>query len=130
MATWPTAEQIQTFIDAPQDQPIVICNILSLKPGPDGMPDPETWSKMMEYSVAMGQFVERAGAEFVFAGRINQQFLGEGGEHFHFLSVMRYPSRQTYLELAGDPEVAATIARARDEALDSQWIFTMDEVNQ
>ena len=41
---------------------------------------------------------------------------------------MRYPTRQAYLELAGDPEVAATIGVARDEALDSQWIFTMDEV--
>ncbi len=128
MATWPTAEQIQAFMDAPQDEPVVICNILSLKREPDGTTSPETWARMMEYSVAMRGFVERAGAEFVFAGQINQQFLGDAGEHFQFLAIMRYPTRQAYLELAGDPEVAATIGVARDEALDSQWIFTMDEV--
>ena len=51
-------------------------------------------------------------------------------EHFDFVAIMSYPSRRRFLELAGDPEVAATIGKHRDAGLESQWLFAMTEVTE
>jgi hypothetical protein len=84
----------------------------------------------MQYSRAMRQFVESHGGTFVLSANIDSQLIGEGGEDFHFVGIMRYPSRQAFLQLAGDPEIASTIGRHRDAGLDSQWLFAMTEVTE
>jgi hypothetical protein len=82
----------------------------------------------MLYSREMKAFVERHGATFVLAGTIDGQLIGEGGEDFGFVGIMRYPSRAAYIELAGDPEIAATIGKHREAGLESQWLFTVSEL--
>lgn len=82
----------------------------------------------MQYSRAMKAFVEAHGGTFVLAANVDSQLIGEGGEHFHFVGIMRYPSRQAYLALAGDPEIAETIGKHREAGLESQWLFAMTEV--
>jgi hypothetical protein len=82
------------------------------------------------YSRAMRGFVEAGGGSFVIAADVDSQVMGTGGEHFDFVAIMRYPSRRRFLELAGDPEVAATIGRHRDAGLESQWLFAMTEVTE
>ena len=67
---------------------------------------------------AMKQFVERGGGTFVLAAHVDSQVIGEGGD-FHFVGIMRYPSRQAYIELAGDPEIAATIGKHREAGLEA-----------
>lgn len=131
MATWPTHEQLETFLAGPADQPVVMLNMLSFKrsadPSHDGLSGKEA---VMMYSRAMRQFVEARGGTFVLAANIDSQLIGEGGEHFEFVGIMRYPSRQAYLQLAGDPEVAATIGKHREAGLESQWLFAMSEVTE
>jgi hypothetical protein len=46
----------------------------------------------MRYAKAMRYVVETEGGSFVFAGCIDSQVIGEGGEGFQFVSIMRYPS--------------------------------------
>ena len=129
MATWPTTEQIEAFLAGPADQPVVMLNLLTFKaeadPPFEGMTGQEV---TLEYSRAMKAHVEVHGATYVLGATVDSQVIGEGGEHFQFVGIMRYPSRQTYLELAGDPEVAATIGRYRDAGLESQWLFALSEV--
>lgn len=133
MATWPTPEQIEAFLAGPPDQPVVMLNILSYKDTADGMTD-ETGAPLSgrdavrQYSRAIKGFVEAGGGTFVLAADIDSQLIGDGGDHFHFVGIMRYPSRQAYLALAGDPEVAKTIGRFRDAGLAGQWLFAMTEV--
>lgn len=131
MSTWPTPEQIQAFLDGPQDQPVVMLNLLSFKDRADGVDAGLSGREaVMQYSRAMKEFVERHGGTFVLAADIDSQVIGEGGEHFQFVGIMRYPSRQAYLALAGDPEVQRTIGQHREAGLASQWLFAMTEVTE
>ncbi len=126
MATWPTAAQIEAFLAGPPDQPVVMLNLLEFKEqADDGRAGRDA---VMEYSRAMKAFVEAHGGTFVLAANIDSQMIGEGGEHFGFVGIMRYPSRAAYLQLAGDPEVASTIGRHREAGLASQWLFAMTEM--
>jgi len=133
MATWPTAEQIEAFLAGPVDRPVVMLNLLSFK---DRAEDPDTGEVVTgrevvrRYSRAMKGFVEDGGGTFVLAADVDSQVIGTGGEDFGFVGIMRYPSRARYLELAGDPEVAATIGRYREAGLESQWLFAMTEVTE
>jgi uncharacterized protein (DUF1330 family) len=79
----------------------------------------------MQYATRMREFVEANGGRFIWAGNIDSQLIGEGGEGFQFAALMQYPSRQAFLKLAGDPEIARTIGQHRDAGLESQWLFAM-----
>jgi uncharacterized protein (DUF1330 family) len=129
MAIYPSHEQLQAFLDAPDDGPVTMINLLRFKDRADPPLDHLTGAEAtMRYSREMKKFVERHGATFVLAGTIDSQLIGEGGEDFAFVGIMRYPSRAAYLALAGDPEIAATIGKHREAGLESQWLFAMTEV--
>ena len=131
MATWPTPQQIETFLEGPQDQPVVMVNLLKFKQQADASPEGMTGRAAVAlYSKAMKEFVERNGGSFVIAASIDSQLIGEGGEDFEFVGVMRYPSRQAFLTLAGAPEIADSIGRHREAGLESQWLFAMTEVTE
>lgn len=103
-------------------------NMLRLKSDAEDLPPgSDVHDVMMRYAEPMRRHVEAHGGEFVFAGDVASQLIGEGGAEFAFVSIMRYPSRRTFLELAGDPEIAETIGKHRDLALDSQWLLVMTD---
>ena len=131
MSTWPTHEQLVEFLDGPMDQPVVTLNMLTFKKMADESHAGQTGrDAVMQYSRAMKEFVESHGGTFVIAADIDSQMIGEGGEHFQFIAIMRYPSRQAYIDLAGDPEIANTIGKHRDAGLESQWLFAMTEITE
>lgn len=131
MSTWPTREQIEQFLSGPLDQPVVMLNMLTFKKQADSTHAGQSGQEaVMQYSRAMRSFVESRGGTFVLGANIDSQLIGEGGEHFQFVGIMRYPSRQAYLELAGDPGVAETIGKHREAGLESQWLFAMSEVKE
>jgi hypothetical protein len=131
MATWPTAAQLEEFLAGPADQPVVMLNLLEFKQQADpSHPGMSGRDAVLLYSRAMREFVEAHGGSFVLAAYVDSQVIGEGGEHFGFVGIMRYPSRRAFVELAGDPEVAATIGKHRDAGLESQWLFAMTEVTE
>jgi hypothetical protein len=131
VATWPTPQQIERFLAGPQGQPVVMLNMLRFKENADDSHAGMTGAEAVAlYSRAMREFVEARGGTFVLAANIDAQLIGEGGEAFQFVAIMRYPSRQAFLQLAGDPEVARTIGRHRDAGLESQWLFAMTEVGE
>jgi uncharacterized protein (DUF1330 family) len=114
-------------MSGPQDQPVVMLNILRFKDSAEGPPDESGEEALMRYARPMREFVESHGGRFIWAGHIDSQLIGEGGEGFHFVSLMEYPSRQAFLRLAGDPKIAQTIGKHRDAGLESQWLFAMTE---
>lgn len=129
MATWPTHEQLEQFLAGPQDQPVVMMNLLTFKHEAAGEQGTTGREAVMRYSRAMKEFVQAHGGTFVLAANVDSQLIGTGGEQFEFVGIMRYPSRQQYLALAGDPEVARTIGKHREAGLESQWLFAMTEVD-
>jgi uncharacterized protein (DUF1330 family) len=130
MATRPTPEQIQRFLAGPPGQPVVMLNLLKFKGSADATHEGQTGEQAhMQYAREMRAFVESKGGRFIWAGGIDSQLIGEGGEGFQFAALMQYPSRQAFLKLAGDPQIARTIGRHRDAGLESQWLFAMTEVS-
>ena len=123
MALYPTQEQIQTLMRGPADQPVVMVNLLTFKPTADapdeGMSGEEAYR---HYAEKMRAFVESKGGRFIWIGRVDSQVIGTGGEGFHLIGLVEYPSRQAFLAIATDPHVQE-IGVHRAAGLDSQWLI-------
>ncbi len=131
MSTRPTADQVKKFLAGPADQSVVMLNLLQFKSNADASHKGESGEQAhMQYAREMRKFVEAHGGRFIWAGHIDSQLIGEGGEDFRFAALMEYPSRAAFLKLAGDPKIAETIGKHRDAGLESQWLFAMTEVSQ
>jgi hypothetical protein len=125
----PTPAQVQQFLAGPADQPVVMLNLLKFKHAAEGDGAGQTGEQAhMQYATRMREFVEANGGRFIWAGHIDSQLIGEGGEGFQFAALMQYPSRQAFLKLAGDPQIARTIGQHRDAGLESQWLFAMTAI--
>ena len=81
----------------------------------------------MRYGVEMRKFVESKGGRFIWAGRVDSQLIGEGGEEFHAIALVEYPSRKAFAEVAQDPHVTENIGKHRAASLEMQWLIAMTE---
>ncbi len=129
MSIYPTPEQVQKLVAGPQDQPVVMINLLRFKPqadGPEeGMSGEEAYRR---YGIKMREFVESKGGRFIWVGRIDSQLIGEGGEGFHAAGLVEYPSRKAFLEIVSDPYVQEEIGAYREAGLESQWLLAATEM--
>ena len=123
MAIYPTREQIRTLLEHPSDAPIVMVNLLRFKPIADppdeGISGEEAFRR---YIADMVPFVEANGGRVIWSGRVDSQVLGSGGEGFHMVGIMEYPSRQAFLEIASDPRVHE-FGVHRAAGLEGQWLL-------
>lgn len=129
MAIYPTPEQMKRLMEAPQDQPVVMLNLLRFKPRADASHEEDTGQDAyMRYAREMRKFVESKGGRFIWAGRVDSQVIGEeGDEQFDAVGLVEYPSRRAFLEIAGDPHVTDNIGKHRAAGLESQWLIAMTE---
>ena len=123
MAIYPTPEQIQTLLTGPADQPVVMVNLLRFKPRADA-PDEDLSGEeaYRRYARPMRAFVESKGGRFLWIGRVDSQVIGTGGEGFHVIALVEYPSREAFLAIATDPHVQE-IGVHRVAGLESQWLI-------
>ena len=123
MAIYPTAEQIQALLAGPADRPVVMLNLLRFKARADA-PDEGLSGEAAyrRYAEAMRAFVESKGGRFVWIGRVDAQVIGTGGEGFHMIGLVEYPSRRAFVEIATDPHVEE-IGVHRTAGLESQWLL-------
>ena len=123
MALYPTQEQFQALMRGPADQPVVMVNLLTFKPAADapdeGISGEEAYRR---YAEKMRAFVESKGGRFLWIGRVDSQVIGSGGEGFHMIGLVEYPSRQAFLAIATDPHVQ-DIGVHRAAGLESQWLI-------
>jgi uncharacterized protein (DUF1330 family) len=123
MAIYPTPEQIQALMTGPADQPVVMVNLLRFRPRADapdeGLSGEEAYRR---YAGPMQAFVESRGGRFLWIGRVDSQVIGTGGEGFHVIGLVEYPSRQAFLAIATDPHVQE-IGVHRAAGLESQWLI-------
>ena len=123
MAIYPTPEQIQRLLAGPADQPVVMLNLLRFKPRADAPDDGISGEEAYRrYSDLMQTFVESKGGRFLWIGRVDSQVIGSGGEDFHVIGLVEYPSRRAFLEIATDPHVQQ-IGAHRAAGLESQWLI-------
>ncbi len=123
MAIHPTSEQIETLLAGPAGQPVVMVNLLRFKPRADapdeGLSGEEAYRR---YAKAMRAFVESKGSRFLWVGRVDSQVIGAGGEGFHMIGLVEYPSREAFVAIATDPYVQE-IGVHRAAGLESQWLL-------
>jgi uncharacterized protein (DUF1330 family) len=123
MAIYPTAEQIQKLQAGPADQPVVMLNLLRFKAQADapdeGLSGQEAYWR---YAEAMRTFVESKGGRILWVGRVDSQVIGTGGEDFHAIGLVEYPSREAFVAIATDPYVQE-IGTHRAAGLESQWLI-------
>ena len=128
MAIYPTLEQFQELMKGPQDQPVVMLNLLRFKPRADASHEGDSGQEAyMRYGVEMRKFVESKGGRFIWTGRVDSQLIGEGGEGFHIVALVEYPSRKVFAEVAQDPHVTENIGKHRAAGLEMQWLIAMTE---
>jgi uncharacterized protein (DUF1330 family) len=123
IALYPTAEQIQTLQAGPADTPVVMVNLLRFKRDADA-PDAGLSGEaaFRRYGDAMTAYIATKGARVIWVGRVDSQVIGAGGERFHMVAVVEYPSRRAFLEIATDPTVEA-MAVHRTAGLEGQWLL-------
>ncbi len=127
MAIYPTAEQLQELMKGPQDQPVVMLNLLRFKPHADASHEGDTGLEAYNrYGTEMRKFVESKGARVIWAGRADSQVIGEGGEEFHVVALVEYPSRKAFAEITQDPFVTE-IGKHRAAGLEMQCLIAMTE---
>ena len=123
MALYPTPEQIDTLLTGPADTPVVMINLLRFKPQADapdeGVSGEEAYRRYVD---KMRTFVESKGGRFIWIGRVDSQVIGTGGEGFHMIGLVEYPSRQAFVAIATDPHVQE-IGKHRAAGLESQWLI-------
>jgi uncharacterized protein (DUF1330 family) len=111
----PTPEQFKAFTELQDEGPIVMVNLLKFKP--DGGRD-----SYRIYGEKFAEMMMPKGVELVYLGDALMTLIG--GEEWDEVVVIRYPSRDSFVEMVRDPAYQE-ISRYRTEALlDSRLILT------
>ena len=127
MAIYPTPEQIQTLLQGPADQPVVMVNVLRFKPKADSADAKTTGEESYrKYATAMRRFVESHGGRFIWVGRVDSTVIGDENERFDMIGLVEYPSRQKFVEIATSDHVRE-IGVDRAAGLEMQWLIACTE---
>jgi len=93
MAELPTAEQVRQLAQIPDDQPVVMVNLLRFN-RPDGV------ERYGRYARDVQPHLERVGGTPIYAGTADAMVIGEGLKPWwDAIIVVRYPTRQAFLDM-------------------------------
>jgi uncharacterized protein (DUF1330 family) len=123
IALYPTQEQIRQLLADPDDRPVVMINLLRFKTA-DGAPDgaPVGAVEYGRYAEKVVALVEAKGGRVIWSGSVDSQLIGDGGEGFHAVALVEYPSRKAFIEMTTDPSYEE-ISMHRSEGLEGQWLI-------
>ncbi len=111
-------EAFAAFAGRAEEGPVFMLNLLAFKE--DG--GRESYER---YGEAVAPILERAGGRPIYAGRPAAALIGE--HSWDLVIVVRYPTRQAFLEMITSPEYQA-IAHLRTEGLARAELHPMDAV--
>jgi uncharacterized protein (DUF1330 family) len=93
MAELPTAEQARQLAQIPEDQPVVMINLLRFNRR-DGV------ERYGRYAREVQPHLERVGGTPIYAGTADATVIGEGLQPWwDAIIVVRYPTRQAFLDM-------------------------------
>lgn len=97
MAVDPQGRDLQEFLRAAPDAPVVMLNLLRFAEG-----GRESYAR---YAQALQEtFLPRYGAEVVYAGEGDRALVAEDGQQWDAVVLVRYPSRAAFSRMVADPE--------------------------
>ncbi len=109
MAIEPTGRDLQQFLAQPDDgAPVVMLNLLRF--GDGGRAGYEAYMR------ATAPHLARVGGTLLYAGLGDAALIGEAGQAWDAVLLVRYPSRAAFLAMVSDAAYQA-VARLRHDAL-------------
>ncbi len=97
----PNRDQFLELMQAPDDGPVVMLNLLKFKPR-------EGASEYGKYGDAVVQMVEARGGKVVWMGKVDQTLIGDlDANDWDSIALVQYPSRKAFIEMTTSKEYDA-----------------------
>ncbi len=117
-ATEMNIDQLKMLKHNPNQEPVVMLNLLKFKPGGG-------FESYQKYIQEANHFVEAVGGKVIYLGQPRE--LLNGSETWDLLMLVQYPSRLDFLKMANDPEYNK-IHVYREEAVEKAVLYATDRV--
>jgi len=114
----PTMDQIQQFMNLPEDGPVVMVNLLKFKP--DG--GAESYSK---YAAATAKFLLAVGGRLIYRGRYRMPVIGD--EDWDEILLVEYPSIAAFFDMQRNMDYQAVVPLRTEALSDSRLWATKQE---
>jgi uncharacterized protein (DUF1330 family) len=88
----PTKEQILELINAPDEGPVVMLNLLKFKAR-------EGAGEYNKYGDSVSKMVEKTGGKMLYIGKVDQTLIGPADEDWDAIALVQYPSRKAFIEM-------------------------------
>jgi uncharacterized protein (DUF1330 family) len=99
----PNKEQFVELMNAADDAPVVMLNLLKFKEKADnGQADGA--SEYAKYGDAVVQMVEDRGGKVLWMGRADQTLIGDPNEGWDSVALVEYPSRKAFIDMVTAPD--------------------------
>ena len=99
----PNKQQFAELIDAPDDEPVVMLNLLKFKAEADDRGSTGA-SEYAKYGDSVVQMVEDRGGKVLWMGRADQILIGDPSEGWDSVALVEYPSRKAFIDMVTTPE--------------------------
>jgi uncharacterized protein (DUF1330 family) len=99
----PNKEQFIELMNAPDEGPVVMLNLLKFKEAADDAQATGA-SEYAKYGDAAVQMVEARGGKVLWMGRADQILIGDASEGWDSVALVQYPSRKDFIEMVSTPE--------------------------
>jgi uncharacterized protein (DUF1330 family) len=110
MPIYPRPDQIKALLESEIEGPIDMLNLLKFKERAEYEDGRETELSGAEayglYGQQMAPFVASKGGELQLTSPAHLLVIGDGEVEWDAVAVMRYPSKEAFVAIASDPEVA------------------------
>ena len=94
----PNKEQFIELMNAPDEGPVVMLNLLKFKPR-DGA------KEYGKYGDSVSKMVEQRGGKMLWIGRVDQALIGDvDANDWDAIALVQYPSRAAFIEMATSKE--------------------------
>jgi uncharacterized protein (DUF1330 family) len=123
MAIKPTREQIERLLESDMDAPVVMLNLLRYAPKAGGDAGEITGEESYKrYGDEMRSIMAEVGATLLWRGRADSVVIGEAGEQWDEVLLVRYPSRKAFIEMTSRKDYARTGEHRTNALIDSRLI--------
>jgi uncharacterized protein (DUF1330 family) len=101
----PNKAQFVELMEAPDEGPVTMLNLLKFKSDVDGDGTGASGaSEYAKYGDAAVQMVEARGGKVLWMGRADQILIGDPAEEWDSVALVQYPSRKAFVEMVSTPE--------------------------
>jgi uncharacterized protein (DUF1330 family) len=102
----PNKEQFLEFMNAPDEEPVVMLNLLKFKARADGGRESGA-TEYGKYTDAVVTMVEARGGKVLWIGRADQILIGDPDEDWDAVALVQYPSRKAFIDMTTSKEYEA-----------------------